>query len=106
MASTQNGIILHSWSPSLAHRLWNSYRHPREAKDFGIPTVEVGVTLMTRSIAYLRVGNWIAEVPIPNISLDTAETRLDGKEKDEFLAFMRKMLQWKPEDRGSCHDIF
>jgi hypothetical protein len=44
-------------------------------------------------------------VPIPDISLDTAEQRLEGDEKDRFLAFMRKMLQWKPEDRGSCRDI-
>ncbi|KAI9698895.1 MAG: hypothetical protein M1820_007316 [Bogoriella megaspora] len=43
---------------------------------------------------------------IDDISLDTLEHRLNGKEKKDFLAFMRKMLQWKPEDRGSYDDVF
>jgi len=34
------------------------------------------------------------------------ELRLEGEEKEQFLAFMRKMLQWKPEDRSDCKDIF
>lgn len=51
-------------------------------------------------------GKWIADVPIPNISLESEEHRLDGEEKELFLSFMRKMLQWRPEDRSSCRDIF
>lgn len=55
---------------------------------------------------YVSIGNWIAEVPIPDISLETAECRLEGEEKKLFLTFMRKMLQWRPEDRGNCNEVF
>jgi len=51
-------------------------------------------------------GKWKGEAPIPDITLETAERRLEGEEKANFLIFMRKMLQWQPEDRGSCRDIF
>ncbi|KAF2150845.1 protein kinase [Myriangium duriaei CBS 260.36] len=51
-------------------------------------------------------GKWICDVPIPDISLESLEHRLEGQEKDHFLQFMRKMLQWNPERRGTCHDIF
>ncbi|KAI9666019.1 MAG: hypothetical protein M1821_003954 [Bathelium mastoideum] len=51
-------------------------------------------------------GTWIGEAPIPNTSLETAEQRLEGEEKKTFLALMRKMLQWEPEHRGNCRDIF
>lgn len=51
-------------------------------------------------------GNWIGEAPIPDLSLKGAEKRLEGEEKELFLQFMRKMLQWKPEDRKDLEDVF
>lgn len=45
-------------------------------------------------------------MPIPETTLEAAEQRLDGPEKALFLTFMRKMLQWAPEDRGDAQDIF
>lgn len=57
-------------------------------------------------VAYTLSGQWTNETPIPDISLESAEHRLQGEEKALFLAFMRKMLQWKPEDRCSCQDVF
>lgn len=45
-------------------------------------------------------------MPIPEDSLQSAEKRLEGAEKDLFLTFMRKMLQWRPEDRGTVEDVF
>lgn len=38
--------------------------------------------------------------------MEVAEQRLCGEEKARFLAFMRKMLRWKPEDRGDCEDVW
>lgn len=43
---------------------------------------------------------------IPDISLEAAETQQQGEEKALFLAFMRKMLQWRPEDRDTLEDVF
>jgi len=45
-------------------------------------------------------------VPIPDNSLAAAEKRHDGIEKQQFLTFMGKMLQWRPEDRSSTVDLY
>lgn len=50
-------------------------------------------------------GEWIGKVEIPDTSLESLEQQLDGVEKKNFLQFMRKMLQWRPEDRSSWKDI-
>ena len=51
-------------------------------------------------------GNWIGAVPIPEVSLDTAEERLEGDEKTSFLSFMRKTLRWRPEDREDLNHVY
>ncbi|KAK1074740.1 hypothetical protein LTR74_000984 [Friedmanniomyces endolithicus] len=51
-------------------------------------------------------GEWKGDVPIPETTLALAEARLQGEEKEHFLTFMRKMLQWKPEDRKDLEDVF
>jgi len=45
-------------------------------------------------------------VPIPDVGLESSERRLQGEDKKLFLIFMRKMLQWKPEDRADCKGVF
>ena len=32
--------------------------------------------------------------------------RLEGEEKQQFITFMRKMLQWNPEHRQSSEDVY
>ena len=44
-------------------------------------------------------------MPITATNLSDQESRLQGEEKALFLTFMRKMLQWKPEDRKGIRDI-
>lgn len=51
-------------------------------------------------------GRWVSDVPIPDRSLGSLEWRSEGNEKKLFLSFIRKMLQWRPEDRGGILDIF
>ncbi|TKA65862.1 hypothetical protein B0A55_07946 [Friedmanniomyces simplex] len=54
-----------------------------------------------------RDGTWKGDVPIPpDMSLEAAEKRLEGPEKRQFLALMRKILKWRPEDRPSIKEIF
>lgn len=50
-------------------------------------------------------GNWIASTPIPNQSLESRETRLEGEDKAKLLALMRKILRWLPEERVSAQDL-
>jgi len=42
---------------------------------------------------------------IPKISLEAAETRLEGKSKEQFLAFMRSMLKWTPKERKTAREL-
>jgi len=51
-------------------------------------------------------GNWIAATPIPDQTLETLETRLEGKGKEVFLNFARKFLRWHPEDRAPVEELF
>jgi hypothetical protein len=51
------------------------------------------------------IGNWTGgskNVRIPTISLKDRISVLEGREKDEFLGFLREMLAWRPEDRMSA----
>ncbi|KAK6004806.1 hypothetical protein QM012_008668 [Aureobasidium pullulans] len=51
-------------------------------------------------------GKWVHELPIPVISLESSEKRLSREDKKMFLSFMRKMLQWMPDQRSNWQDIF
>ncbi|RMX89020.1 hypothetical protein D0869_01197 [Hortaea werneckii] len=39
-------------------------------------------------------------------SLEHMDQRLEGEEKAQFMSFMRKMLQWDPEDRQDSDNIY
>ncbi|EPE02639.1 protein kinase [Ophiostoma piceae UAMH 11346] len=51
-------------------------------------------------------GNWIASTPIPDQTLEIRETKLKGEEKQQLLAFVRKVLCWLPEDRKSADQLY
>ena len=52
------------------------------------------------------IGGWKGRVPILETNLNISEARLEGQEKELFLNFIRKILQWMPEDRFDFEDIF
>ncbi|KAL2757273.1 hypothetical protein ACRALDRAFT_2039739 [Sodiomyces alcalophilus JCM 7366] len=51
-------------------------------------------------------GNWIAATPIPDQTIESRERRLEGKEKELLIAFVRKILRWHPEDRPTAEDLY
>ena len=52
------------------------------------------------------IGESKADVPIPqNTSLEYSEEYLDGRDKEELLAFVRSMLRWRPEDRKTAKQL-
>jgi hypothetical protein len=51
------------------------------------------------------IGNWIASTPIPEQSLESRETRLEGRDQEILLAFARKVLRWLPEERSSAGEL-
>jgi hypothetical protein len=54
----------------------------------------------------LSLGKWKVDIPLPQgISLESSEDNLEGKGKEQFMAFMRGMLQWRPEDRKTAKQL-
>ncbi|MCJ1281667.1 hypothetical protein MMC26_000988 [Xylographa opegraphella] len=49
--------------------------------------------------------NWDGLTPIPEISFEKSEEYLEGKNKELFLQFMRKMLCWVPEERKTAREL-
>lgn len=52
-----------------------------------------------------NAGKWKDLIEKPNISLEDSEEQLNGANKALFLDFMRKMLQWIPEDRQTAKQL-
>lgn len=68
--------------------------------------MQLSASLRIAPVLIQEAGNWKGEVKIPETGLEAAEQRLDGERKTQFLAWIRKMLQWKPDDRGNWDDVF
>jgi serine/threonine-protein kinase SRPK3 len=51
------------------------------------------------------LGNWRRLAEIPQHRLEDSEANLEGENKKMFMQFMRKMLQWEPEDRQSAVEL-
>ncbi|KAL1991431.1 hypothetical protein VTN49DRAFT_5423 [Thermomyces lanuginosus] len=50
-------------------------------------------------------GKWMGPEEIPDASLEDSEVYLEGDNKEMFLKFVRKMLQWDPDERSSARDL-
>ncbi|KAJ5248563.1 protein kinase [Penicillium chermesinum] len=50
-------------------------------------------------------GNWIGTAEIPCVSLEKLESNLRDTQQRLFISFMRKMLQWQPENRASAKEL-
>jgi hypothetical protein len=51
-------------------------------------------------------GKWKQDIEIPTeVSLEQSEEFLEGRNKEMFVAFMRGMLQWRPEGRKTAKDL-
>lgn len=52
-----------------------------------------------------KSGQWLAKETSVDTSLEAYETKLEGGNKTQFLTFMRKMLQWVPEQRHTAKQL-
>ena len=50
-------------------------------------------------------GNWIAATPIPDQTLESRETRLQGSDKKLLLVLVRKILRWLPDERPCAEEL-
>ncbi|KAG5933719.1 hypothetical protein E4U60_004317 [Claviceps pazoutovae] len=68
------------------------------------PSLLPGASL--RSKFFSDAGEFCADISIPESEpLGQSETVLEGEDRDRFLRFMRKMLQWDPEKRSSAEEL-
>lgn len=64
------------------------------------------LSLEAGAIQLNEAGEWRAEIPVPDhTSLEESEEILQGSDKEAFLRFMRKMIQWRPEDRQTASQL-
>ncbi|KAF2760067.1 putative CDK4/6 [Pseudovirgaria hyperparasitica] len=50
-------------------------------------------------------GSWKGTVKIPEDSLEESERNLEGENKALFLAFLRKMMKWRPDERSRAQEL-
>ncbi|KAJ5249185.1 protein kinase domain protein [Penicillium chermesinum] len=52
-------------------------------------------------------GKWLGAggVSVPSMSLEESEENLSGQNKQQFLQFIRSMLQWVPEERKTAKEL-
>lgn len=51
-------------------------------------------------------GQWRAAIPVPDpTSLEDSEKNLEGSNKETFLRFVRKMVQWRSEGRQTASQL-
>ncbi|KZF20989.1 kinase domain-containing protein [Xylona heveae TC161] len=50
-------------------------------------------------------GNWKGTIAIPEQSLETREGQLSGEDKKLFLAFLRRILRWIPNERPTAEEL-
>jgi hypothetical protein len=65
---------------------------------------------LPRSLTMLHTGNFTAEIAVPaSRPLQQHETTLargaDSEDRECFLRFMSRMLQWVPEDRSTAREL-
>ena len=61
---------------------------------------------MSDMITANSVGEWRADIPVPDpTTFEKSEEYLEGDNKAAFLRFMRKMIQWRPEDRQTAKEL-
>ncbi|PGH27792.1 hypothetical protein AJ80_00580 [Polytolypa hystricis UAMH7299] len=73
----------------------------------GLPPLDfINRGKLNRNSSQKTVSTFQAGIQLPaSTALEALETNLDGKEKELFMQLMRKMLQWRPEDRKTAGEL-
>ena len=50
-------------------------------------------------------GNWRGLAEIPDVSFEESELYLEGRNKDIFIQFVRKMVKWDPIERQTAKEL-
>ncbi|KAI9889353.1 MAG: hypothetical protein M1814_005521 [Vezdaea aestivalis] len=73
----------------------------------GTPSLEYQRRSQVTKNVFDDKGHWkgAGGVAVPEMPLEQVETVLEGEEKRRFLAFVRKMLKWIPEERRQATEL-
>ncbi|KAM0799828.1 CMGC protein kinase [Usnea florida] len=72
----------------------------------GVPPLELLKKGKRTSQFFNEDGQWRGEIPVPDpTGLEDSEENLEGSNKEAFLRFVRKMVQWRPEDRQTASQL-
>ena len=71
----------------------------------GLPPLEYFQCTKTSWKYFNNTGNWIGAVDILDVSLESSEEQFDNGDKNLFLDFIRKMLQWVPARRQTANQL-
>ena len=71
----------------------------------GLPPLDYLQRTETSWEYFDKTGKWKGATEILDISLENSEGQLAGENKALFLDFMRKMLQWVPENRQTAKQL-
>ena len=71
----------------------------------GLPPLDYLQRTETSQEYFDDAGNWRGAIGIPDVSLENSEEQLGSDDKAFFLDFMRKMLQWVPEERQTAKQL-
>ncbi|KAL2006424.1 hypothetical protein VTN00DRAFT_9092 [Thermoascus crustaceus] len=89
-------------------RHYDPFRHMAQIIGFLVPPPRnFSSRSETTSQCFDPDGKWKTEqhAKIPETSLEQAETRLQGRDKELFLQFIRSMLTWIPEERKTAREL-
>lgn len=76
--------------------------HGRRVGEFFDGNGKISLYLVIQNVL---TGKSISDVPISGVRLEEYEEHLEGENKKTFLRFLRKMLQWRPEDRSTAREL-
>ncbi|KAE8406209.1 kinase-like protein [Aspergillus pseudonomiae] len=71
----------------------------------GIPPAEFGKRSRVGHVFFDNDGRWKDLAPVPDITLDRLAAHIQGDDKDGFLLFLRRALEWDPERRPTARDL-
>ncbi|GFF14229.1 kinase-like protein [Aspergillus terreus] len=83
----------------------NRYHIAEMVAYLGTPPLEFQRRSIRSPLVFADDGHWKGNQPLPPITLEDFEEKLQGASKIAFLKFLRSMLAWVPDERKSARNL-
>lgn len=71
----------------------------------GCPPPDFRARSHLSSVFWDDSGTWKELAPIPDITFESLAANIKGEDKDGFLRWIRRALQWNPSDRPTALEL-